>query len=144
MSFRKFKNEYKPSDFGVNDFKFRNLIYPMIQKNSKNTVNCPKGNCMLCENSQEQVSPILVRLCPSCARRLYERNTVKGEKLHMEFKKDFNGICYYCRKKSYNLVEMNIRICTNCLKKHRKRQEELDEIRNNRKKKIKYSFRQTP
>lgn len=143
MTYEDFKKEFNKKDFGVSDTKLRDLIYPMINKNKKNVVYCPKGACMWCEQSQEQVSPILAKFCPSCAKKLYERNTVEGEKLHMEFKKDFNGICFYCRKKSYNIVEMNLRLCTPCLKKHKRRQEELDEIRNNKKKKT-ISIRQTP
>lgn len=143
-NFEEFRKLYTPRELGVSEFDLQNRIYPYIKARSKNVVKCPKGSCMWCENSQEQVAPILVRFCPSCAKRVYERNTVERENLQIKEVQDFNGKCFYCRKKTYNLIEMNIRLCTKCLKRNAKRQMELDEERTNKIKKISTALQNTP
>jgi len=124
MSYRDFRDSLRETkelrEFRESDSYLRDIWYPQHKKNIIGVKPIPSGNCMLCDQEKERVSPVLVDLCPTCARKIYERNTV-NEKIHFKEKLNYNGVCYLCKRKFVHLFEMNIRVCSDCLFKYLKR-----------------------
>ena len=125
MRYEEFEQSLKEVKETLNfPFFFRRFIlYPYLNPKLKNVKPIPRGNCMFCDRVEERANPIIVDLCPTCARKVVERNT-NDKNIVIKEKVNFNGRCYLCRRPFWILYTMNVRVCQKCLFKYFKRRYE--------------------
>jgi hypothetical protein len=84
-----------------------------IAENIKQVNPLSKGKCNLCSKEDDQLFPVDIKVCPTCANRFIK----KGGELEVLRKETIEYYCDYCLVRTFTVFYINPKVCIFCSKR---------------------------
>lgn len=109
--------------------KSQDRVLTSIAKGIRNNPGLPSGPCNLCSREMERLAPVILKVCPNCARKF----NYHGGNIPVIKKEFVDCNCDFCLGRTFTAITINPHVCLYCSNKlGRKHKFDLVDMRKER------------